>query len=323
WSAPPTSVAVVIPTRDGVTHLRPCLDSLARTKGRIEIVIVDNGSTDPATLRFLADNESAGHIRVLRRPGPFNWAALNNCGARACESEVLAFLNDDVEALSEDWLEELSGWAMLPEVGVAGGLLLRPDSTVQHAGVALGLGGLAAHPFESQREDAQGPLGAVRWYRNWLAVTGACQVLRREVFDVMGGFDDSFTALFSDVEFCLRCWRHGLRIVFTPFARLLHHHGTTRGGDERMPPHDFCIARARFSDLLTSGDPYFSPNLSRWSAVPTLRRRGETDAMLWLETLTALLAERFPGDEGTRPQLMSPLASEVAARLRDLHRKAP
>jgi GT2 family glycosyltransferase len=316
WPTPSEKVGVVIPTRDGVARLAPCLASVARTRGRISVVVVDNGSQDPATLDFLAREAAAGRIGVLRRPGSFNWSALNNAGARAVESELLAFLNDDIEALDEDWLEELVRWAWRPEVGVAGGLLVRPGRTVQHAGVAFGLGGVAAHPFEHLSEDAQGPLGSVGWYRDWLAVTGACQVTRREVFESLGGFDESFGALFSDIDFCLRAHSRGLRIVFTPFARLLHHHGTTRGGDDRMPPHDFLVARERFADILEGGDPYFNPNLSRWSAVPTLRQAREPNPNAWLATLTGLLAERFPGDAARVPQPISSLADEVEERLR-------
>jgi len=315
WPDPTVKVGVVIPTRDGIACLAPCLAAVARTRGRIAVLVVDNGSRDRATLDFLEREETSGHIGVLRRPGPFNWSALNNAGARAVEGEVLAFVNDDIEALDEDWLEELACWAWRPEVGVAGGLLLRPDRTVQHAGVAFGLGGVAAHPFERLSEEAQGPLGLVGWYRNWLAVTGACQVTRREVFEALGGFDESFHALFSDIDFCLRAGRRGLRIVFTPFARLLHHHGTTRGGDDRMPPHDFLVAYDRFADVLGSGDPYFNVNLSRWSAVPALRRRGEVEPRTWLSTLTELLAERFPYEASRLPQSISSLADEVAARL--------
>lgn len=316
WSFPTATVGVVIPTRDGVARLRPCLASLARTRGDLAVVVVDNGSRDGATLEFLEQERSAGRITVLRRPGPFNWSALNNAGARAARGEALIFLNDDIEAMDDGWLEELLRWAWRPRVGVVGGLLRRADGTVQHAGVAFGLGGLAAHPFEGVRQDAGGPLGRICWYRDWLAVTGACQVMRRDVFDRMGGFDESFGALFSDIDFCLRAWNSGLRTVFTPFAGLLHHHGSTRGGDDLMPPHDFLVALDRFGALLAQGDPFFNPNVSRWSALPALRRLGEADAGRWLEVLAELLRERYPGDAAQRPQPVAALAVEVDARLR-------
>lgn len=316
WPAPAVKVVVVIPTRDGVARLRPCLASLARTRGDLSVVVVDNGSRDPGTFAFLEQERSAGRMTLVRRPGPFNWSALNNSGARAAGGDVLAFLNDDIEALDAGWLEELLRWAWRPEVGVAGGLLRRADGSVQHAGVAFGLGGLAAHPFEGAREDTGGPLGRIGWYRDWLAVTGACQVMRREVFDRLGGFDESFGALFSDIDLCLRARRCGLRTVFTPFAGLVHHHGSTRGGDDLMPPHDFLVALDRFGALLTQGDPFFNPNLSRWSALPALRRRGEPDARRWLEVLAEVLRERYPGDAANRPQPVPSLAAEVDARLR-------
>ncbi len=316
WPTPAARVGVVIPTRDGVARLRACLAALARTRGDLSVVVVDNGSRDGATLEFLERERSTGRITVLRQPGPFNWSALNNAGARVARGEALVFLNDDIEAQDEGWLEELLRWAWRPEVGVAGGLLRRADGSVQHAGVAFGLGGLAAHPFEGAREDTPGPLGRICWYRDWLAVTGACQVMRREVFDRLGGFDESFGALFSDIDFCLRARQSGLRTVFTPFASLLHHHGSTRGGDDLMPPHDFLVALDRFGAVLAKGDPFFNPNLSRWSALPTLRRRGEVDAVGWLEVLAELLRERYPGEAAHRPQPVPSLATEVDARLR-------
>ncbi len=323
WPISEVEVGVVIPTRDGEPRLRPCLASLARTRGRLSIVVVDNGSTDPATIRFLDEEQRAGRVTVLRRPGPFNWSALNNAGVVALRAPVLAFLNDDIEATDDGWLEELVRWALRPEIGVAGGLLRRPDGSVQHAGVAFGIGGLAAHPFDGAREDGTGLLGPVGWYRNWLAVTGACQVMRREVWEKLGGFDEEFGALFSDVDLCLRAWRLGLRNVCTPYARLVHHHGTTRGGDRLMPPHDFIVALDRFGPLLAQGDPFFNPNLSRWSALPTLRRLGEADAGRWLEVLAQLLRERYPGEASQRPQPVAALGPEVDTRLRaaDAHRR--
>lgn len=307
-------VSIIVPTRDQVHVLRRCIESItARTSFRtFELVVVDNGSTDRETLAYLEAGSASAAFRVVRFPGEFNWAAINNAAARTCGGQLLLFLNNDVEALDSDWLEELVRWARVEDVAAVGALLLRPDGTVQHAGVVLGLGGLAAHPFERMREPARGPAGEVGWYRNWLAVTGACQMWRHEVFERLGGFDEGFTALYSDIELCVRAVRSGMRVVYTPFARLLHAHGTSRGGDALMPPHDFIVAHDRLGDMVRAGDPFWNPNLSRWSAAPALRRLDEPDPGAWLDAFVRLVSEAFDPSEARRPQRLSALARRAA-----------
>jgi hypothetical protein len=260
-------------------------------------------------------------FRVVPHPGEFNWAAINNAAARACSGQLLLFLNNDVEALDSDWLEELVRWALVEDVAAVGALLLRPDGTVQHTGVALGLLGLAAHPFERMREPARGPAGEVGWYRNWLAVTGACQMWRREVFKRLGGFDEGFFALYSDVELCVRAVRTGMRVVCTPFARLSHAHGISRGGDALMPPHDYIVAHDRLGGLVRVGDPFWNPNLSRWSATPDLRRAGELEPAEWLDAFVDLARKAFDATAARRPQPLVHLARR-AATLADRRRAA-
>jgi GT2 family glycosyltransferase len=320
----PLRVGIVIPTRDGRALLEPCVRSIrAHTATALyDLVVVDNGSDDQATLDYLHGLAREG-AQIVQRPGAFNWAALNNAGARESHADLLLFLNNDVEALHAGWVEELARWAQRREVGVVGSLLLRPDGTIQHGGVALGMGGVAAHPFEHLRPGVSGPMGRASWYRNWLAVTGACQMMRREVFESLGGFDESFLALFSDVEFCVRAWRRGLRIVYTPFARLLHRHGQTRGGDIHMPPHDFLVAYEQLGDVLRSGDPFFNPGLSRWTAAPTLCGAGEPDAWAWFSRLVAILRERFDDEAARLPQPLELLGQKAAAWLRFVPPESP
>jgi O-antigen biosynthesis protein len=317
WALPRVPlVSIVVPTRDKGDVLRRCVESIeARTAYHaLELVVVDNGSEDPGTLAYLAVLEARG-TRVLRWPHPFNWSAINNLAARAARGELLLFLNNDIEVLDADWLGELVGWALRPGIGVVGGLLLRPDRTIQHAGVVVGLGGMAAHPFEGLTENADGVAGRPGWYRNWIAVTGACQMVRRSVFEDLGGFDEGFLALFSDVDFCVRAWRHGYRNVYTPFARMLHSHGTTRGGDARMPPHDFVVAFERLGDVLRCGDPYWNPLLSLGPSVPCLRPAGELDRARWLGHLVEVLQERFPGEAARSPQVLAECGAEANRRI--------
>lgn len=310
-------VSAIVPTRDRVDLLRQCLESL-QTEGalEIEVIVVDNGSEDAETIRFLDAGANAERLRVLRQAGDFNWSAINNAGARLATGDLLLFLNNDIKSLRTGWIEELARWALRPGIGVVGPLLLRPDGSVQHAGVVIGLAGVASHPFEHLHEPCNGPFGEPSWYRDVTAVTGACQMVRAEVFAELRGFDESFLALYSDVDFCVRSWRRGYRNMLTPHARLLHRHGMTRGGDERMPPCDFAVALERFGDLLQRGDPFFSPSLSYWSAIPWPRRADEPAPFEWLATLVEILQEQFDGPAARMPQPIRPLLMRADERVR-------
>jgi GT2 family glycosyltransferase len=258
----PARVSVVIPTRDRADLLRACIDSLQRQpcSARCELIVVDNGSVESATREYLAALSRREDARVLSYPGPFNWSAVNNFAARSATGEYLLFLNNDVEALAPGWLDALLAFASRPEIGIVGGLLLYPDGTVQHAGVVLGLTGFAGHVFAGRRPDEMTPLGRADRIRDCTAVTGACMLMRRELFDLLGGFDERFVLCGSDVEICLRARARGLRNVMTPHARLLHHESKTRGVE--IPRSDFQRSFVAYEPYLRSGDPYYNPNLS-------------------------------------------------------------
>lgn len=309
--------SVIIPTRDHVDILRPCIESIVQLTARpeLEIIVVDNRSRDLETLAYLDSLAHDPRVRVLRDDREFNWSALNNRAAGEARGEVLCFLNNDVEVLDPGWLEELTGWALRPDIGMAGAMLLRPDGTIQHAGVTVGLRGLAAHPFESLGEDATGPFGHVGWYRNMMAMTGACQVVRRDLFERLGGFDEEFLVMFSDVDLGVRLWRAGYRNVLCPAVRLLHRHGVSRGGDDRMPPCDLLRAYRCFGAEVEAGDPFFSPNLSPWSSVPRVARPGEPPPGHWLEEMVAAIESRLTPHEARHPISLMPFVVEVAARL--------
>lgn len=311
-------VSLVIPTRDNGKMLRRCVDSiLSRTSYRpFELLLLDNDTREAEARSYLSEVAGRPEVRVLSWDHPFNWSAINNFGASQASGDLLGFLNNDMEVTSPDWLEELIRWAQRPEVGVVGTLLVRGDGSVQHAGVALGLGGVAGHPWERMAEDDDSVAGPAFAYRDVLAVTGACQMIRRGVFAELGGFDEGFVTLFSDVELCLRAWRRGYRVVHTPWARLVHYHGTTRGGDTRMPPHDFWIARERFGDLVARGDPYLGPNLSPWSSAPCPRQAAEPDPAAWLGHLVEISRQQYGAQEARRPQPIRPLVDAAHANCR-------
>lgn len=311
-------VSLIIPTRDNGAVLRRCVDSiLERTSWRrFELLLLDNGTQELDACSFLTEVARRPNVRVLPWPHPFNWSAVNNFGASQARGELLGFLNNDMEITTSDWLEELVRWVQRPEVGVVGTLLVRADGSVQHAGVAMGLGGVAGHPWERMAEDDDSVAGPAFAYRDVVAVTGACQVIRRGVFEKLGGFDESFVTLFSDVELCVRAWRRGYRVVHTPWARLVHYHGSTRGGDVRMPPHDFWTAQERFGDLVARGDPYLGPNLSPWSSAPRPRHPAEPDPGVWLGHLVEISRQQYSAEEACQPQPIRPLVDAAHTRCR-------
>ena len=268
--ARPARVSIVIPTRDHADLLRACVESIHRHRcaAQAELIVVDNGSVEAAARNYLAALAEGG-ARVLSYPAPFNWSAVNNLAARHASGEYLLFLNNDVEALAPGWLDALLAFASRPEIGMVGGLLLYPDGTVQHAGVVLGLTGYAGHVFAGRRPDEATPFGRPDAIRDCTAVTGACMMVRRRLFDELGGFDERFILCGSDVEICLRARARGLRNVMTPHARLLHHEAKTRGAD--IPRSDFQRSFAAYEPYLRGGDPYYNPNLSLKDPAVVLR----------------------------------------------------
>jgi GT2 family glycosyltransferase len=271
----PARVTIIIPTRDRADLLRACVESLDRHRcsAVAELIVVDNGSVEPATREYLATLARREATKVLPYPAAFNWSAVNNFAARHASGEYLLFLNNDVEALVPGWLDALLAFASRPEIGIVGALLLYPDGTVQHAGVVLGLTGYAGHVFAGRRPDETTPLGRADRIRDCTAVTGACMMMRRELFDRLGGFDEGFLVCGSDVEICLRARARGLRNVMTPDARLLHHESKTRGTD--VSRADFQRSFTVYEPYLRGGDPYYNPNLSLKDPAVTLSRGPE------------------------------------------------
>ncbi|MFL6216561.1 MAG: glycosyltransferase family 2 protein [Blastocatellia bacterium] len=255
---PGRRVSIIIPTRDGERRLRRCLSSIEsrRRNPDYEIIIVDNGSRDAATLNYLHRLP----YRVIRHDAPFNFSQLNNLAARQAGGDYLLFLNDDTEAISDDWLAALVEHAERAEVGAVGGKLLTADGRIQHAGVVLGINGAAGHALRGV--DGFGGAGYLNFAnvtRNYAAVTAACLMTRREVFDEVGGFDElSFPISFSDVDLCLRLRQRGYLIVFTPLALLYHYESASRGLTPE--PQAEARLRERWGEQLIA-DPYFNPNL--------------------------------------------------------------
>ncbi|KPL53900.1 hypothetical protein ABB55_18180 [Prosthecomicrobium hirschii] len=275
--SPPPLVSVIVPTRDRADLIGACLAGLAERTDypALEILVVDNGSVDPATLAVLAEAAARPGIRVLRAPGPFDYAGLNNRAATEARGEILCLLNDDVVPLDAGWLAAMVAEALQADVGPVGATLLYPDGTVQHAGILLGMHGTAGHMDRGLAGDAAGPDGRLLARREVAAVTGACLVVRKAVWDRLGGLDPAFAVAFNDVDFCLRAQALGLRTVITPDARLTHFESASRGADrDGARRARFEAEAARFRARWAASvldDPIVSPAFDRAEGAVAVR----------------------------------------------------
>jgi GT2 family glycosyltransferase len=271
------TVSVIIPFRDQAALTMGCLDSLATAPGYEigEIVLVDNGSVEPETRALCRQLEQRPSVRIIEYPGAFNWAAINNVAAATCRSDMLLFLNNDIEASSKEWLRALVELGQRPEVGAVGARLVFPDGKLQHAGVVLGLGGIASHLFLGMPKGGRGYFSWDRVVRGYSAVTAACMLVRRSVFEELGGFDEKFAVGFNDVDFCIRLRRAGYRVLYTPHAELTHFESVSRGLSGYY--RDYQEFLVRWNDLLGTEDPFYNPNLSRLAPWCPLRPPGEDD----------------------------------------------
>lgn len=266
---PPPRVSIVIPTRNAADLVRQCIESIVRrTRYRpYEILLVDNGSDDPAALRYFDELSKRPDIRLLHDDRPFNYSQLNNAAVAQARGEVVALVNNDIEVLSPDWLDEMVSLAVQPGIGAVGARLWYPDHTLQHGGVVLGPGGVAVHAHKRLPRGLNGYAGRAALIQSFSAVTAACLVVRRALYEQTGGLNaQELKVAFNDVDFCLRLREAGYRNVWTPYAELLHHESATRGEDltpEKKARFDREIAymMQHWGDLIRH-DPAYNPNLT-------------------------------------------------------------
>jgi O-antigen biosynthesis protein len=252
-------ISIIIATRDRIDLLSRCIASITSKTSypNFEIVVVDNESKSEEAQEYFRNCEH----RLLQFHGPFNFSALNNLAVEQTTAPWLLFLNNDVEVIESEWLTTMAEHVQRPEVGAVGARLLYPNDTVQHAGVVLGVGGIAEHAFRHFPADAPGVSRQLQVTRNYSSVTGACLLTRREVFEEVGGFDEErLPVTFSDVDLCLKMRRAGYLIVYTPFAKLYHHESATRRRSVEALETE--VMRERWPEYLER-DPYYNPNLSR------------------------------------------------------------
>lgn len=266
---PAPKVSIVIPMRDRVELIERCLASIRMHTDypSIEFVIVDNGSVEADTFAFLRRTELEFGAQIVRDEGSFNFSRLINDGGAKASGEVLAFLNNDMEATENDWLREMVSHVMQPGVGAVGARLWYPNGTLQHGGVILGLGGVAGHAFTGVPHGHPGYFNRAWLQQNCSAVTAACMVVKKEIFDQAGGFDETNLAIsFNDVDFCLRLQKAGLRNVWTPYSNMIHHESASRGHqptpeEQAQFKREAAYMQQKWGNELLH-DRFYNPNLT-------------------------------------------------------------
>jgi ADP-heptose:LPS heptosyltransferase/GT2 family glycosyltransferase len=255
-------VSIIIPTCAAHGYIETCITTLrAKTAyPKFEIIVVDN---IPASQESWKDWVQQHADKVVDIPDAFNWSRFNNRAVEVADGDYLLFLNDDIEIDHPEWLDAMLEHAQQPGVGAVGPQLLYPDRVVQHAGMFLSVNGLGRHAFRFSPEAEPGYFGLALTQRNVIAVTGACMLVRREVFERLGRFDEAHEVINNDLDFCLRAHRAGLRTVFTPYATLIHHELASRA--KMKDDYDLTHFNAQWKTLYADGDPYFNPRLSRHS----------------------------------------------------------
>lgn len=262
-------VSLIIPTRNGLKLLEQCIESILTktTYSNYEVLVVDNGSDDSATLLYLQGLAQQSRIRVIKDNRPFNYSALNNSAVKSARGEIVGLINNDIEVISPDWLSEMVSHVLRPEVGAVGARLWYADNTLQHGGIIVSLGGVAGHSHKHLEKGNPGYQGRATLTQSVSAVTGACLIIRKSIFDSLGGLNESDLQIaYNDVDFCLRVREAGYRNIWTPYAELYHYESASRGYEDTPEKKarfekETSYMQRRWGKALHY-DPAYSPNLT-------------------------------------------------------------
>jgi len=262
-------VSLIIPTRDKLKLLRGTIAGILHETDykNIEIIIMDNGSEEAETLEYFKKIQHDERIIVIQHNAPFNYSQLNNIGVSRANGEIIGLINNDLEVISSGWLTEMVSHALRPEIGAVGAKLYYANDTIQHAGVIVGLGGMAGHNFKFLAKEAVGYQWRPFLIQNYSAVTAACLIMRRKIFEEVGGLNEKHLKVaFNDVDLCLRIREQGYRIVWTPYAELYHLESASRGSDNTLKKylrlrHELNYMQSRWNKVIAN-DPYYNPNLT-------------------------------------------------------------
>ena len=268
-------VSILIPNKDQKETLMHCIHSVLETSTwkNLEILIIENNSEQEETFACYRELEKDPRIRILTYPGKtFNYSAINNFGVQQAKGEYLLFLNNDIEVITPDWIEQMLGNCQRPEVGIVGAKLYYPDNTIQHAGIIIGIGGIAGHAFLGLARAKSGYLHKASLQMDYSAVTAACMMMKEEAFRKAGGFEEKLTVAFNDVDLCLRTVEQGWLVVYDPHVEMYHYESKSRGAEDseeklRRFQQEIEFMRTRWIRLLKDGDPNYNPNLtlSKWN----------------------------------------------------------
>ena len=263
-------ISILIPNKDHVHELRECIESIFTKSSyrNFEIVIIENNSKEAATFEYYKKLQTEHeHLRIVNWTGRFNFSAINNFGFKHAHGEYILLLNNDMEVITPDWLQEMLMFAQRADVGAVGAKLYYPDDTIQHAGVILGIGGVAGHSHKYFPREDLGYMGRLTYAQNLSAVTAACMMIPRHVYEEVQGLDESFEVAFNDVDFCIRIRKAGYLIVFTPYAELYHYESKSRGKEDTLEKQERFSGEVlrfqhRWENELEQGDPYYNLNLT-------------------------------------------------------------
>ena len=277
WEEQPL-ISILIPNKDHIEDLKKCMESIEQksTYRNFEFVVIENNSTKEETFAYYKEIEKKENVQIVYYKGGFNFSKINNFGAQYAKGEYLLLLNNDTEIITPECLQELLGYCMREDVGIVGAKLCYDDDTIQHAGVVIGFGGMAGHAFiESSRFDT-GYMGRIMCAQDYSAVTAACMMTKKSVYNAVGGLTETLEVAFNDIDYCLKVRELGKLVVYNPYAELYHYESKSRGMEdtpEKVERFNSEVAKfcERWEDILQKGDPYYNPNLTLDKADFSLR----------------------------------------------------
>ena len=269
YSISPKKVSIIIPNKDNLEILRTCIDSILNktTYNNYEIIIVENNSTEKETFEYYDSIKEIDKINVITYDGEFNYSAINNFAVGQSQGEYIVFLNNDIEVITPDWIENMIQYAQRKDVGIVGAKLYYLDDTIQHAGVIVGMRGLAAHRYCGSYKNERGNMGMLQYVQNLTAVTAAIMMVKRDVYSEVNGLDEKLKVAFNDIDFCMSVITKGYLVVWNPFVEMYHYESISRGiedTEEKVKRFESEIERfySKWKKYLIEGDPYFNMNLS-------------------------------------------------------------
>lgn len=262
-------ISILIPNKDHINDLEKCLTSILRksTYANYEIIIIENNSTEKITFDYYQTLKNIDKIRIVTWQGNFNYSAINNYGFKYAKGDYVLLLNNDIEIITPSWLEEMLMFAQRNDVGAVGAKLYYPDDIIQHAGVIIGIGGVAGHSHKYYKRRDLGYMSRLTIAQNFSAITAACAMIPKKVYEEINGLDEDFQVAFNDIDMCMRIRKAGYLIVFTPYAELYHYESKSRGYEDTLEKqkrfqNEVLQFKKRWEKELEQGDSYYNPNLT-------------------------------------------------------------